>query len=258
MSTMIDAGVNLTSSQFSADLPSVIARAKSAGVSSMLAIGCDLQSSKESIELAEKHQLFCSVGVHPHDARHAPDSLYDDLSALLTSSNHVVAVGECGLDFNRDFSPRPIQQSVCLTQLHLAQAANFPVYLHEREAHSALMPLLNEVKVEGILHCFTGDKTALKNYLDYGLMIGITGWICDERRGQDLQQLLQYIPLDRLLIETDAPYLLPRTITPKPKSRRNEPMFLSYVADQIAHLKQCSAQTIMQATTQNFKQLFVR
>ncbi|MBR8845501.1 MULTISPECIES: TatD family hydrolase [Pseudoalteromonas] len=258
MDKMIDAGVNLTSSQFSSDLAEVITRAKEAGIESMLAIGCDLTSSEQSISLAEQYQLYCTAGVHPHDAKDAPDTLYDDLLTLLKSSNKAIAVGECGLDFNRDFSPRPIQQNVCLTQLQLAEAINYPVYLHERDAHDALFALLQEVKVQGVLHCFTGDRTALRHYLDYGLMIGITGWVCDERRGTTLQELIQYIPLDRLLLETDAPYLLPRTINPKPKSRRNEPMYLSYVAEQIARLKQCPISEVISTTTTNFKQLFVR
>ncbi|MCG9761020.1 MULTISPECIES: TatD family hydrolase [Pseudoalteromonas] len=258
MSAMIDAGVNLTSSQFASDLDDVISRSKEAGIESMLAIGCDLTSSEQSIALAEQHHLYCTAGVHPHDAKSAPDTLYHDLLTLLKSSNRAVAVGECGLDFNRDFSPRPIQQSVCLTQLQLAETIDYPVYLHERDAHDALVGLLKEVEVRGVLHCFTGDRNALRRYLDYGLMIGITGWVCDERRGQALQALIQYIPLDRLLLETDAPYLLPRTIKPKPKSRRNEPMYLSHVAEQIAQLKQCPVTDVISATSANFTQLFLR
>ncbi|WP_419149459.1 TatD family hydrolase [Pseudoalteromonas 'SMAR'] len=256
MSNLYDAGVNLTSSQFADDLDAVIARAKSAGVASMLAIGCDLDSSKVSLQLAEKYNFPCTVGVHPHDAKDAPDDLAAQIKALVESHEQAVAIGECGLDFNRDFSPRATQKVVCLTQLQLAQAMHKPVYLHEREAHDALYELLKQVQVSGVLHCFTSDKTALRRYLDYGLMIGITGWVCDERRGQQLQQLLQYIPLDRLLIETDAPYLLPRTIKPKPRSRRNEPMYLHYVAQQIATLKQQPTAAVIEATGRNFRQLF--
>ncbi|MEJ6474255.1 TatD family hydrolase [Pseudoalteromonas piscicida] len=258
MQTMIDAGVNLTSSQFSPDLTDVISRAKAAGVASMLAIGCDLDSSKESIMLAEQHTLYSTVGVHPHDAKDAPDNLCHELKSLIASSDKVVAIGECGLDFNRDFSPRAKQQEVCLSQLQLAEEINYPVYLHERDAHDALFALLQQVEVNGVLHCFTGDLSALRHYLDYGLMIGITGWVCDERRGQTLQDLIQYIPLDRLLLETDSPYLLPRTIKPKPKSRRNEPHYLIHVAEKIAQLKQCSVNEVMNATSANFMRLFVR
>ncbi|KZN65833.1 TatD family hydrolase [Pseudoalteromonas luteoviolacea] len=252
---MIDAGVNLTSSQFDKDREQVLGRAREAGITNMLLIGCDLHSSIASLEMAQLYGFCSSAGVHPHDAKDAPDDLSTQLRELANASE-VVAIGECGLDFNRDFSPRPVQERVCAEQLHLAQQLSMPVYLHERDAHTRLRALLSEVQINGVLHCFTGDKQALKYYLDYGLMIGVTGWVCDERRGQQLRELIQYIPNDRLLIETDAPYLLPRTLRPKPKSRRNEPAHLHAIAEQIAVLKGTEQSTIANCSSNNFMALF--
>ncbi|MCF2859703.1 TatD family hydrolase [Pseudoalteromonas sp. SMS1] len=253
--TMIDAGVNLTSPQFEKDRGAVLERARAANIANMLLIGCDIQSSIESQVMARSYGFCSTAGVHPHDAKDAPEDLAHQLTEL-ASSEEVVAIGECGLDFNRDFSPRPIQEQVCITQLQLAEQLAMPVYLHERDAHLRLKALLEDVNVKGVLHCFTGDKAALRYYLDYGLMIGVTGWVCDERRGQQLRELIQYIPNDRLLIETDAPYLLPRTLKPKPKSRRNEPAYLREIATHIASLKDATTDAIATCSSNNFNALF--
>ncbi|KZN56306.1 TatD family hydrolase [Pseudoalteromonas luteoviolacea] len=256
MQTMIDAGVNLTSSQFDKDRADVVARAKANHISNMLLIGCDLPSSEQSLALANTHQLVSTAGIHPHDAKDAPDDFIAQITHL-AKSPQVVAIGECGLDFNRDFSPRDIQAHVCNEQFKLAQQLDMPAYIHERDAHEHMKTLLSDHQIKGVLHCFTGDKQALKFYLDYGLMIGITGWVCDERRGQQLRELIPYIPNDRLLIETDAPYLLPRTLSPKPKSRRNEPAYLLAVVTQIAELKSTDFDTIAMHSSANFNALFM-
>ena len=175
---------------------------------------------------------------------------------MLANNKQVIAIGECGLDYNRDFSPRDIQRNIFSRQLKLAEQLDLPVYLHERDASEDMLSILQSHKVRGVLHCFTGDEDALKHYLALGLYIGITGWVCDERRGEALQQLIPSIPLERLLIETDAPFLIPRTITPKPKSRRNEPCYLPYVCQTIADLKGLEFATVAKQTTLNFQQLF--
>ena len=252
---LIDAGVNLTNAQFNNEYDEIIARANAAHVKSMLIIGCDIQSSEHALELALKHQLFCTAGIHPHDAKSATDKLETQLSTL-ANNKHVIAIGECGLDYNRDFSPRDVQRSVFRRQLALAEKLNLPVYLHERDATDDMLMILNEFNVRGVLHCFTGNADALKSYLDLGLYIGITGWICDERRGLALQELLPSIPLERLLIETDAPFLIPRTITPKPKSRKNEPALLPYVCQTVAKLYNIDTKTVAHYTSKNFYQLF--
>jgi len=253
--TLVDAGVNLTNYQFDDEHLDVITRAKNAGVEKMLLIGCDISTSEQSLALAKSYQLFSTAGIHPHDAKTATDSLESQLT-LLANQPQVVAIGECGLDYNRDFSPRYIQRSVFRRQLALAEQLNLPVYLHERDATDDMINILSEFNVRGILHCFTGDKNALKNYLALGLYIGITGWVCDERRGQALQSLIPNIPLNRLLIETDAPFLIPRTVKPKPKSRKNEPSLLPYICQTIAELYQLEPHVIAKQTTDNFYTFF--
>ena len=253
--TLIDAGVNLTNSQFNDEHQPIIARANEAGVKNMLIIGCDISSSEQSLELAKKYQQYATAGIHPHDAKSATDSLEIHLTKLTTDS-HVVAIGECGLDYNRDFSPRDIQRSVFRRQLKLAERLNLPVYLHERDASEDMFKILSEFNVRGVLHCFTGNKDALTRYLKLGLYIGITGWVCDERRGQELQTLIPSIPLNRLLIETDAPFLIPRTVKPKPKSRKNEPALLPYVCQTLAQLYDVDESVIAKQTTENFYTLF--
>lgn len=253
---LIDAGVNLTSSQFEKDRSKMLIRAHDAGIDNMLLIGCCLQSSHESLSLAKQHNYVSTAGIHPHDAKDAPADFVAQLRAL-AEHREVVAIGECGLDFNRDFSPRESQNTVLAQHLLLAQQLKMPVYLHERDAFDSMRVQLERTSVKGVLHCFTGEQDALEYYLDYGLMIGITGWLCDERRGEQLQKLLPLIPDNRLLLETDAPYLLPRSLKPKPKSRRNEPAFLQEIAKVAAKLRGQSIEHISEITRNNFQRLFL-
>ncbi|CAH9066337.1 3'-5' ssDNA/RNA exonuclease TatD [Pseudoalteromonas sp. CIP111854] len=252
----IDAGVNLTSSQFDDARDDIVMRAKQAGVDNMLLIGTNTQDSMHCLQLARHYGFVCTSGIHPHDAKSTQADYIAQLKTLFLHPE-VVAVGECGLDFNRNFSPRSEQISVLSQQLELAEQNNLPVYLHERDAFDAMRAQLEQVKVHGVLHCFTGDKHALDFYLHYGLMIGITGWVCDERRGAQLQQLVPLIPDDRLLIETDAPYLLPRTLKPKPKSRRNEPAFVEAIVREVARLRGQSCEHVAKISHANFQRLFI-
>lgn len=257
MPNWCDIGVNLFSAQFASDRDAVLARANQAGVSHLLLIGSDISESEQNIAFCQHHHsCFSTAGIHPHQSAQVDNSWLTRLSGLL-SLPQVVAVGECGLDFNRDFSPRPVQQQIFAEQLKLAKAYGKPVYLHERDAFDTQIAMLLEHQIShGVAHCFTGDKQQLKAYLDLGLYIGITGWICDERRGQALQQALRYIPADRLLLETDAPYLLPRTLTPKPASRRNEPAFLPAIATVVAQLTGADIETLALQTRSNSCTLF--
>ncbi|CAM4268745.1 TatD family hydrolase [Pseudoalteromonas ostreae] len=256
MSThLIDAGVNLTNHQFNDQHLAIITRAKTQNVSQMLLIGCNINSSQQAFELAQQYKLLATAGVHPHDAKSADKKLETQLRTLAVNSE-VVAIGECGLDYNRDFSPREIQRSVLHRQLALAVELNLPVYLHERDASEDMLAILQQYSVRGVLHCFTGDHHTLEQYLSLGLYIGITGWVCDERRGKSLQQLIPTLPLERLLIETDAPFLIPRSLTPKPKSHRNEPSYLPHICQTIASLKGLEFATVAKQTTLNFQQLF--
>lgn len=236
---LIDIGFNFTNKAFRRDEDAVLTRALEAGVTRMIVTGTDIPHSEAALALADRYPecLWATVGIHPHHARDFQSADLTPLKALL-SHPRAVAVGETGLDFNRNFSPADDQRRVFEAQLELATDLHQPVFLHQRDAHEDFVSLLFRYRpalVSGVVHCFTGDAEELAAYLDLDLHIGITGWICDERRGQHLKELVRTIPLDRLMIETDAPYLLPRDLTDKPKDRRNEPMFLPQVLSAIAH-----------------------
>ena len=252
-----DIGVNLFSQQFDTDRTEVLQRAAAAGVNQLLLIGSDITESQQNIAFCRAHHgCFTTAGVHPHQAAAVVDDWAAQLQLLL-SSEQVVAVGECGLDFNRDFSPRPVQQQVFATQLELAKQCGKPVYLHERDAFDTQLAMLKEQHISyGVAHCFTGDQQQLTAYLDLGLYIGITGWLCDERRGDSLRQALRFLPRDRILLETDAPYLLPRDLQPKPASRRNEPCYLPHIAATVAALWQLDLPQLAEQLQTNCQQLF--
>lgn len=254
-----DIGVNLLSEQFAADRQQVLSRAVNAGIKQQVLIGSDIAESQLNLAFCQQQPslgLATTAGVHPHYAADVSVDWLQQLESLLTETK-VVAIGECGLDFNRDFSPRPQQQDVFAQQLQLAVQYNKVVYLHERDAFTTQIAMLKQYNIhQGVAHCFTGNVQQLRAYLDLGLYIGITGWVCDDKRGSELQQAIAYIPDDRLLLETDAPYLLPKTIQPKPKSRRNEPAYLPYVAAKVAQLKQYSITEVAQLSWQNSQQLF--
>ena len=238
---MIDIGLNLSNPQFDADRDAVVQRARQAGVEALILTGTDLAESQAAARLASlwPGYAFSTAGVHPHDARHWDASSGDTLRQLALLPQ-VVAIGECGLDFNRDFSPHPAQETAFSAQLELAAELQLPVFMHCRDAHARFVALLEPWLPRlpaAVLHCFTGNGDELAECLALGLHIGITGWVCDERRGEELRALVPRIPADRLMIETDAPYLLPRDLSPKPKSRRNEPAFLAHIAATIADLR---------------------
>jgi TatD DNase family protein len=261
---LIDIGVNLGHDSFDHDRAQVMAAARQAGVVQMIITGTNVQASIKASELAGDHPgvLYSTAGVHPHDAA----SFGIDTSAQLhriLQQPQVVAVGETGLDFYRDFSPRPLQEQAFSEQLLLATQTRLPIFLHQRDAHERFMSLLREQRdklVRGVVHCFTGTRKELHDYLDLDMYIGITGWICDERRGLELQQLVKAIPPDRLMLETDAPYLTPRNIPPsiKPKqsSRRNEPAHLVWVLAMVAQCTGRDAETVAAETTRNARDFF--
>ena len=176
----------------------------------------------------------------------------------LAAFEQVVAIGECGLDFNRDFSPRPQQEKWFEAQVALAEELQMPLFLHERDAAQRFYDILTAGRksVPAVVHCFTGSRDSLKMYLDLGLHIGITGWICDERRGKPLRELVREIPLDRLMIETDAPFLLPRSMRVKPKDGRNEPCFLPYVLQAVADCVGKPTGEVARATTATARNFF--
>jgi TatD DNase family protein len=256
---MVDIGANLAHRSFRSDLPHVIERAFAAGVRALVITGANVEGSREGVRIAAEHpgRLFATAGVHPHDSRHCSETTVSDLSAL-TMNPQVVAIGECGLDFNRDFSPRPLQESCFAAQVALAEELQMPLFLHERDASARFCEILSAARrsVPAVLHCFTGSRQELKAYLDLGLHIGITGWICDERRGMHLRELVREVPLDRLMIETDAPFLLPRTMPVKPKDGRNEPAFLPYVLRAVAECLGKPPEQVAEVTTRTARGFF--
>ncbi len=256
---LIDIGINLTHDSYEADRVEVINRAVAAGVTQMVVTGSTLDSSQSAIELARSHpgRLFATAGVHPHHASELAEQDLPRLRALLREPG-VVAAGECGLDYYRNYSPPDQQRLAFSRQLALAAECNLPLFLHQRDAHADFSAALREHShdLRGVAHCFTGGESELMTYLELGLYIGITGWICDERRGQPLQALVARIPEGRLLLETDGPYLLPRDLRPRPALRRNEPAFLPHIAATVARLRGESLEHCMAHTSTAARTLF--
>lgn len=257
---LIDIGVNLTGKSFAGDRDKVVGDALSVGVSKIMITGTTLAHSRKALELANGRPdvLYATAGIHPHHASEMDENSITQL-AKLAESKQIVAIGECGLDFNRNFSPRDSQLECYERQLQLAARCGLPVFLHQRDAHDDFIQLLIRYRDQingGVVHCFTGNRQELHACLDLDMHIGITGWICDERRGKELQQIVKDIPLDRLMLETDAPYLLPHSIKPRPKSNRNEPKFLPYVCEAVAARLGRSAEEVAEATTETATQLF--
>ncbi|MFM2480761.1 TatD family hydrolase [Celerinatantimonas sp. YJH-8] len=256
---MIDIALNLSSGQFATDRDQVMSRAYQAGVKQFLLLASDASEARVVAQLAEKYQgCVATAGCHPHQAGEWQDQ---DLAmvAELSQLSQVVAIGECGLDYNRNYSPVAIQKRVFERQLELAAELGLPVLLHERDAHEDFMLILSRWLPRlksAVLHCFTGDKQALIRYLEAGLYIGLTGWICDERRGQMQRSLVADIPTDRLFLETDAPYLLPRDLPNKPGNRRNEPCYLPHIYQTVADLKGLPMAQLEQQISQNFQRVF--
>ncbi len=257
---LVDIGVNLTNKAFRHDRPEVIARALAAGVTRMIVTGTSERESHAARELTQEYPgtLFATAGVHPHEARHWSTDTALVLERL-AATPEVVAIGETGLDFYRDFSPRPDQESAFEAQLALAAQLKLPVFLHQRDAHARLLALLRNHRDQlrrGVVHCFTGSREELTDYLDLDLHIGITGWICDERRGLHLRELVREIPLQRLMLETDAPYLLPRDLPTRPSNRRNEPAFLPHVLHTVAACTGLPAEQVAAASLETTSAFF--
>lgn len=260
MPQFMDIAVNLIGSKLETEVDRVVAEAANAGVSSMLVIGSHIEESGKAIELCTvfPEQLYSTAGVHPHHASEWTTQSSEQIKQL-SLAQCVVAIGECGLDYNRDFSPRPKQRQAFAEQLELAAELQMPVLMHERDAHADFLAILKEYRPHlpaALLHCFTGNHESLAAYLEQDLHLGVTGWVCDERRGQELVALVPLIPDNRILVETDSPYLLPRSMRPKPKSSKNEPKYLPYIAEYVAQIRQQSVEDFAQQTYQNSRSFF--
>lgn len=255
---MIDIGANLTHDSFNKDRDEVIAAARAAGVEAFIITGSDASGSNQARDLAHQYQnCFATAGIHPHHATGFNAESETTIEALLQDEK-VVAVGETGLDYFRNFSPQEAQVFSFEQHIRLAIEQGLPMFLHQRDAHRDFLPILKQHRDDlsaVVVHCFTDNKQALFDYLDLDCHIGITGWICDERRGKHLLDLVANIPINRLMIETDAPYLLPRDLQPKPKTHRNEPKYLPHIAQTVAGCYQMDY-TELVATTANNSRLF--
>jgi TatD DNase family protein len=272
---LIDIGVNLMNSAFDRDRERVVREAEAEGVSPLIITGSSEESSRRASEYAAAFpgKLYATAGVHPHEAGRCGNRTLAAL-AELARRKEIVAIGECGLDYNRDFSPRPVQKEWFAGQLDLAIELALPLFLHERDAFDDLYALLRERRAalpNFVVHCFTGGESELDAYLELGAYIGITGWICDERRGAGLQTLVKNIPPDRLMLETDAPYLIPRSLPrntggvsgaagspalPAGKRGRNEPKFLPHIAETIAACLDKDPEQLAGETLSNTRRFF--
>ncbi len=249
---LVDIGANLTHPAFSDDREEVVRRAGQAGVATIIVTGTTVEDSRQAQALG----LPCTAGVHPHHARDCGPDTIPQLK-ILAENPRCVAIGECGLDFNRNYSPHPDQEKWLIAQIELALSLKKPLFLHSRDAHPRFSEILKTHAVKtAVAHCFTGEREELRAYLDLGLYIGITGWICDERRGRHLVELVREIPADRMLLETDSPYLTPRDLKPQPKARRNEPAFLPHIARAVARALGRPVEDVAAETTRNAQRLF--
>lgn len=249
---LMDIGANLTHESFSKDIQATLGRARTSGVETLIITGTDLEHARQALALAEQYPgLYATAGVHPHDASHWNATLASAMAELQQQSG-VVAVGECGLDFNRNFSTPAEQEHAFEAQLQLAAENRLPLFIHERDAGQRMAEMLGAWRDDisrAVVHCFTGERDTLYRYLDLDLHIGLTGWICDERRGHHLRELVKDIPLTRLMVETDCPYLLPRNLPAKLKGRRHEPALLPWIVREIAHWRGIPEVELARATT---------
>ena len=247
----IDIGVNLFCPQFAGREEEIIADAGSAGIGVILT-GGDPETSARSLAFAEgRDGVFATAGIHPHDA----DGGGVDAIRALLASFHPAAIGECGLDYDRMYSTRENQLAVFDALLGLSEETNLPLFLHERAAHRDFIDLLKahpSCAERAVVHCFTGTAEEALRCLRIGCCIGVTGWVCDERRNQDLLEALKVIPADRLMAETDAPYLLPRGLRLK---NPNLPVYLPHVIRRLAQekgMEEEAMQELLLATTLRF------
>ncbi|KAG6976039.1 hypothetical protein JG688_00001761 [Phytophthora aleatoria] len=268
--SLVDIGANLTSGQFRLDLPQVLRRAKQAGVDNIVITGTSISESRSALQLAKHHAassdvaLFTTVGVHPHDAKRFDErSTIAEMRSIITGEDGglVVAVGECGLDFNRDYSPRDVQVTAFRAQVALACELRMPLFVHEREAHGALVEVLqpfveSETLPPTVVHCFTGDESEMRKYLDMGFYIGLTGFVCMKPRGLEVKNMVPRIPIDQLMIETDAPYMYPYSVGRQKKRARCEPKDIAAVVQTLASCYGITEDEVARTTTENARRFF--
>ena len=260
MDNLVDIGLNLMHSSFKKDRIEIIEEAKKVGVNQFIITGTNIQSSQMAAQYASQYPetLFSTSGVHPHDAKTCDETTMGKIEKI-AENDCVVAIGECGLDYNRNFSPQDVQRKWFEAQIEVAEKLEMPLFLHEREAHEDLYNILKRhesVVEKSVVHCFTGTKQEAQNYIDLGCYIGVTGWICDMKRGKDLQEAVSVIPPEKLMIETDAPFLIPKNFDFKPKKNRNEPKYLPHILETIAYYMEIDSQELKKQVSKNTKEFF--
>ena len=249
---LIDTHIHLADGCYDKDRDVVIARAREEEVDYLIVVASDLESSKKCVKLTEEFKsLYAAVGVHPHEAKTVDENTYSKLKELV-KSKRVVAIGEIGLDYHYNHSPREVQKEVFRNQIRLAKELRLPIIIHHREALSDAIKIVKEEKIrKGVFHCFSGSLEEAKEVISLGFYISIAGPVTF-KNAKRLQELVKELPLDKLLIETDGPYLSPHPF----RGKRNEPAYLKYIAEKIAELKGLSLDEIARTTTENAKKLF--
>lgn len=250
---LVDSHAHVDDERFDADRDQVLARAAAAGVSLIVNIGADMESSARSIALAEQYQaVYAAVGMHPHDAKDMRESDYIQLERW-TAHPKVVAIGEIGLDYHYDLSPRPVQKEVFLRQLDLARKTGKPFIVHEREAHADMLDIIRTAArdLKGVFHCFSGSVETAREYLKMGFYISVAGPVTFAKAAKT-KDVARFVPLDKLLVETDSPYLTPQPF----RGKRNEPAYVRLVAEEISRLRDVSLEELAEATTNNVRNLF--
>ncbi|MBU0681490.1 MAG: TatD family hydrolase [Proteobacteria bacterium] len=251
---LVDSHCHLDMAAYAEDCLEVISRSRQAGVETIFSIGIDLESSKTAAELATRHEnIYATVGIHPHHAEEAGAAVYDALTEL-TASPKVIGIGEIGLDLFKDYAPVAIQTKVFKEQLELAKSLKLPVIIHDRDAHDTIIDILIESgphPAGGVIHCFSGDKNVARRFLDLDFHLSIPG-VVTFKKATELQEAAAFIPLDRMLVETDGPFLAPEPW----RGKRNEPAYTLYTAEKIAQLKGISLDDVARQTTKNIALLF--
>lgn len=260
MENLIDIGLNLMHPSFRKNREEIIENAKKVGVSKFIITGTNVESSQIASRYASNYPntLYSTSGVHPHDAKTCNNNTIAELEKIAEKSS-VVAIGECGLDYNRDYSPRDVQREWFEKQIELAEKLDMPLFLHERDAHEDMYKILERhesIAKKSVIHCFTGTKSEAENYIDLGCHIGVTGWICDMKRGKSLQEAVSVIPTDKLMIETDAPFLIPKNFDKKPKSNKNEPKYLPHILNTIAYYKEVDVEKLAKDVVKTTEKFF--
>lgn len=263
---LFDIGVNLCAKQFKGMHEELKTHSLEGGLSGWITISNSQREWAPNLDLCrrltdESFKVYCTIGVHPHNAKDAQGE--ETFAALEEALRNpcVVAVGECGLDYNRMFSPKEKQIEVFRRQIEIAAASGKPLYLHDRDSHDDFLAILRDARarfphLKGVVHCFTGTSEMMQSYVDLGFYIGITGWLCDDRRNADLVRAVETLPLDRLLLETDAPYLTPKEYAKRWKVHTNQPDAVAYVSDRLARTLRIDEQELVKVAAKNAKDLF--